>query len=45
MAFKPDPYNFSRFLSAQSPVIGQVREELRAAAMNREFRRLSIAKP
>jgi uncharacterized protein (DUF1810 family) len=40
-----DPYNLNRFLSAQAPVIEQVREELRAAAQNREFRRLSIAEP
>ena len=26
----PDPFDFSRFLSAQSPVIEQVREELRS---------------
>jgi uncharacterized protein (DUF1810 family) len=40
-----DPHDLNRFLSVQSPVVEQVRAELRAAAQNREFRRLSIAEP
>ena len=40
-----DPYNLKHFLDAQAPVIEEVRSELCAAALNREFRRLSIAGP
>ena len=40
-----DLYNLPRLLSAQAPVIEQVRAELRAVALNCKFRRLSIAEP
>jgi len=44
-ALPDDPHNLNRFLSAQAPVFEQVRAGLRAAALNRKFRRLSIAEP
>ena len=40
-----DPYNLIRYFSAQASLFDQVRAGLRAAALNRKFRRLSIAEP